>query len=102
VLFVTIDMFIVEVTILEIDLLDQSTFDEKGNGSVDRRPRNDLFLVPQSQKKLIHVKVIVNRENLLDNRLPFRGVAKSLVSDKCTKFSNLVHNDTIIVETQFQ
>jgi len=60
VMFVTINVFIVEMTILEIDLLDQSTFHEEGNGSVNRSLGNYLFLVSQAQKELIHIEVIMN------------------------------------------
>lgn len=74
VMFMTIDMFIMEVAILEEDLFDQSTFDEERDDSVNRSLGNDLFLVSHAEKKLIHIEVIMDRKDLLNDHLPFRSV----------------------------
>ena len=75
-MFMTIDMFIMEVSILEKDLFDQSTFDEERDDPVDRSLGNDLFLVSHAEEKPIHIEVIMNRKDLLDDHLPFRSVSK--------------------------
>lgn len=99
---VTIDMFVMEVTIRKIDLLDQSTLDQEGNGSVDRSLGNYLSLVSQTQKKIIHIKVIMGRKNLLNDRLPFRCVPEPLLLDILSEFLNFVHDETIFIEIHFQ
>jgi hypothetical protein len=97
VISVTVDMFIMEVAILEIDLLDQSTFNEQRKGSVDRGLANGFVLVPQTKKKLIHIEVTVNRENGPDDRLPFRSVPQPFLLDKFPKFLNFIHDRSIII-----
>lgn len=99
VMFVTIDVFIVEVAIFEIDFLDQFAFDEEGKSSVNRGLRNDHFLVSQTQKELIRIKVIMKRENLLNDHLPLRCVPQPLLLDVFPEFLNRVHNLAIIIET---
>lgn len=101
-MFMTVDMFVMEVTVLKIDLLDQSTFNEQGNGSVKRSLRNPLFLVSQTEKKLIYIKVIMERKNLLNDYFPFRSVSEPLLLDIFPKFMNFIHDRTIIIETHFQ
>ena len=73
-MFMAIDMFIMEVAILEKDLFDQSTLDEQRNRSVNRRLGNDLFLISHAEEKLIHIEVVMSRKNLLNDHLPFRSV----------------------------
>ena len=46
VMFVTVDVFIVEVPVLEIDLLDQSAVDEEGDSPVQGGLGDPFFLVP--------------------------------------------------------
>jgi hypothetical protein len=75
VMLVTIDVLIVEVAVLEIDLLNQSTFNKEGDGPVEGGLGDSLLFVPQTQKEIIHVEVIMDREDLLDNRFPLRRVA---------------------------
>lgn len=48
VMFMTIDVLIVEMTVLEIDLLDQSAVDEEGDGPVEGGLGDSFFLVSQS------------------------------------------------------
>ncbi len=104
VMFMSIDMFIVEVAILEKDLFDQSTLDEQGNSSVNRSLGNDLLLVSHAQKKPIYIEVIMSRKNLLNDHLPFRRVPKPSFLDITPEFSNLIHDlaNPIIIETHFQ
>lgn len=102
VMFVAIDVFIVEVAIFEIDLLDQFAFDEEGKRSVNRGLRNDHFLVSQTQKEFIRIEVIMKRENLLNNHLPLRSVPESLLFDVFPEFSDRFHDLAIIIETHFR
>lgn len=102
VMLVTIDMFIVEMAVLEIDLLDKAAFDEEGDGPVQGGLGDPLFLVPQPQEELIHVEVVVDSENLLDDRFPLRRVAKPLFFDVFPKFLDGNHDYTIIIEIHFQ
>ena len=74
-MFMTIDMFIMEVSILEKDLFDQSTFDEERDDPVNRSLGNDLFLVSHAEKKPIHIEVIMDGKDLLNDHLPFRSVS---------------------------
>lgn len=91
VVFVTINVLIMEVTVFEIDLLDEATLNEEGNRSVDRRLGNDLFLVSQPKKKLVHIKVVMIRKDLLNDHLPFRCPPKPSLLDVLSEFLDLVH-----------
>ena len=102
VMFVAIDLLVMEVAVLEIDLLNQSTIDEKRDGPVEGGLGDPLFLVPQPQKELIDIEVIVDRENLIDNHLPFRCIAESLFLNVFAKFLDSVHDLTIIIEIHYQ
>jgi hypothetical protein len=102
VMFVAIDVLIVEMAVLEIDFLNQSAVDEEGDGPVEGGLGDALLLVPQPQKELIHVEVIVDREDLIDNRLPFRRVSQPLFLDVFTKFLYSIHGRTIIIEIHYQ
>jgi hypothetical protein len=73
-MFMTIDMFIMEVAILEIDLLDQAAFDKEGEGSVNRSLGKYLVLFSHTKKKLIHIEVVVDRKNFFNDHLPFWSV----------------------------
>jgi hypothetical protein len=95
----TINVFIVQVTVLEIHLFDQSALDEKGDGSVYRSPGNDSFLISQTEKKLVRIEVIMNREDLPNDHLPFSCVPKSLLSNVCSKSLDGIHGSAIIIET---
>ena len=101
-MLVAIDVLIVEVPVLEIDLLDQSAVNEEGDGPVEGGLGDSFFLVSQSQKELIHVEMIVDREDLIDNRLPFRRVAQPLFLDVFSKFLDGIHVHAIIIEIHYQ
>ena len=101
-MFVAIDVLIVEMAVLEIDFLYQSAIDKKGDSSVDRGLGDPLILIPQPQKELIYVEVIMDCEDLFNNRLPFRRVAKPLFLDIFPKLLNCIHDHTIIIEIHYQ
>ena len=103
-MYMTIDMFVMEVAILEKDLFDQSTFDEERNDSVNRSLGNDLFLVSNAEKKPIHIEVIMDGKNLLNDYLPFRSVSEPFFLDVIPEFLDFIHNlvKSIIIETQSQ
>jgi len=46
VMFVTVNMFVMQMPVLEIDLLDEATFDEKRDRPVNGSLGNSLLLVP--------------------------------------------------------
>jgi hypothetical protein len=102
VMFVAIDVFIVEMPVLEIDLLNQSAVDEERDGPVEGGLGDPLLLVPQPQEELIHIEVIVDREDLIDNRLPFRRVAEPLFLDVFAKLFDGIHDEAIIIEIHYQ
>jgi len=102
VMFVAIDVLIVEMAVLEIDLLNQSAVDEEGDGPVQGGLGDPLLLVPQPQEELIHIEVIVDREDLIDNRLPFRRVAEPLFLDVFAKLFDGIHDEAIIIEIHYQ
>jgi hypothetical protein len=102
VMFVAIDVLIVEMAVLEIDLFNQSAVDEEGYGPVQGGLGDPFFLVPQSQKELIHVEVIVDSEDLINDRLPFRRVAEPLFLDVFSKLLDGIHDRTIIIEIHYQ
>jgi len=102
VLFLAIDVFIVEMPVLEIDLLNQSAVDEERDGPVEGGLGDPLLLVPQPQEELIHIEVIVDREDLIDNRLPFRRVAEPLFLDVFAKLFDGIHDEAIIIEIHYQ
>jgi hypothetical protein len=102
VMFVAIDVLVVEMAVLEIDLLNQSAVDEEGDGPVQGGLGDPLLLVPQPQKEFIHIKMIVDGEDLIDNRLAFRRIPQPLFFDVFAKFLDGVHNSTIIIEIHYQ
>lgn len=99
-IFVSIDVFIIEAASIEINRLDEPAFDEKGDSPVQGCLGDPFSLVPQSQKKSIHIEVVVNREDLLNDRLPLRRPSKPLCLDIFPKFINRIHDPTIIIEIQ--
>ena len=74
-MLVTIDVLIVEVVVLEIDLLNQSTVYKEGDGPVEGGLGDSLLFIPQTQKEFVHVEVIMDREDLINDYLPFRRVS---------------------------
>jgi len=88
--------------VLEIDLLNQSAVDEERDGPVEGGLGDPLLLVPQPQEELIHIEVIVDREDLIDNRLPFRRVAEPLFLDVFAKLFDGIHDEAIIIEIHYQ
>jgi hypothetical protein len=102
VMFVAIDVLVVAMTVLEIDLLNQSTVDEEGDGSIQGGLRDSLLFIPQTQKEFVYVEVIVDREDLINDHLPFRRIPQPLFLDVFAKFLDGVHNSTIIIEFQYQ
>lgn len=46
--------------------------------------------------------MIVDREDLIDNRLPFRRVAQPLFLDVFPKFLDGIHVHAIIIEIHYQ
>ena len=103
-MYMTIDMFVMEVAILEKDLFDQSAFDEQRNSSVNRSLGDNLFLVSHAEKKLIHIEVVMGRKNLFNDYLPFRSVSEPFSLDVIPEFLDFIHNlvKSIIIETQSQ
>jgi hypothetical protein len=101
VMFVAIDVLIVKVSVLKIDLLNQSTVDEEGDGPVEGGLGNPLLLVPQPQKELIDIEVIVDREDLIDNHLPFRRVAEPLFLDVFAKLLDGIHDHTLLLRFNY-
>lgn len=101
-MFMTIDVFIVEMPVCEIDLFYQSTVDQEGDGPIQGCLGDPLLLVPQSQKEFIHIEVIVERKDLLDDRLPFRRVAQPPFPNVSPKLLYGIHDRTIFIENQFQ
>jgi hypothetical protein len=102
VMLVTIDVLVVKVAVLEIDLLNQSAIYKEGDGPVEGGLGDSLLFVPQPQKELIHVEVIMDREDLINDCLPFRSVAKPFFLDIFAKFLYGFHDLTIIIENHYQ
>lgn len=101
VMLVAIDVFVVEVAILEIDFLNQTTVNEERNGPVEGGLGDPLVLVSQTHKEFIDVEVIVDGEDFLDDRFPLRGVSHPLFLDVFPKFLYGVHNTLFLLRLIF-
>lgn len=102
VMFVAIDALIVKVAILEIDLLNQTTVDEKGDGPVEGGLGDPLVFVSQTQEEFIDVEVIVEGKDFLNDHLPLRGVSHPLFLDVFPKFLEGIHDRAIFIEIHYQ
>jgi hypothetical protein len=102
VMFVAIDLLVMEVAVLEINLLNQSTVDKEGDCPIQGGLGDPLLLVPQPQEELIDIEVIADREDFIDNRFPFRCIAEALFLNVFAKFLDSVHDLTIIIEIHYQ
>jgi hypothetical protein len=102
VMFVAIDVLIVEMAVLEIDLFNQSAVDEEGDGPIEGGLGDRFSFIPQTEVEFIHVEVIVDGENLINDRLTLRCIAQPLFPDIFPKFLYGIHGGTIIIEIQYQ
>lgn len=102
VMFVAINALVVKVTILEINLLNQTAVNEEWDGPVEGGLGDPLILVSQTQEEFIDVEVVVDSEDFLNDRLPFRGVSHPLFFDVFPKFLNGIHDHAIFIEIHYQ
>jgi hypothetical protein len=72
--FTSMNMFVVVMTIFEKDLFDQTALYEEGDGSINGCLGNSLLSFLEPQIELVNVKVVVLREDFLYDGLPFRGI----------------------------
>jgi len=101
VLLVAVNVLVVKMTVLEVDLLDQSTLDKKGNRSVYRGLGNTSLSAPETQIKVIHIEMIMGRENLANNHLSLRCVPETSIFDKFPKSVDLVHGCVSLLRFNF-
>jgi hypothetical protein len=102
VMFVAIDVLIVEMAVLEIDFLNQSAVDEEGDSPVEGGLGDSFLLVSQPQKEFIHVEVIVDGKDFLNDRLSLRGVSHPLFLDVFPELLDGIHDHTITIEIHYQ
>ena len=101
-MLVAIDVLIVEMAVLEIDLFNQSTVDEEGDGPVQGGLGDCFSFIPQTQIEVVHVEVIVDGKDLINDRLPLRGIAQPLFPDIFPKLLDGIHDGAIIIEIHYQ
>jgi hypothetical protein len=88
VVFMPIDVFVVQMTILEVGLLDEAALKQQGNGTVDRGLGNFLILTPEQRVKFIHVKMVMDGEYRSDYLFTLWCFSQTLIANKFPEYLN--------------
>jgi hypothetical protein len=67
-----VNVFIMPMPVAEIHFPDEAAVDEQGNSPVDGGLGNLGALLLQLQVEAVHVKVLMNLKNFLEDQLPLR------------------------------
>jgi hypothetical protein len=86
VVFMAIDVFVMEVAVFKIGLLNEAGFQKIRNEAVYGGLGDLFFLVFQPQIELIYVEVIMCGKDLLDDGLTLRGISKPLFANKLSEY----------------
>jgi hypothetical protein len=88
VVFMSIDMFVVQMTILEVGFLDEAALEQQGNGTVNRGLGNFLILTPEQRVKFIHVKMVMDGEYRSDYLFTLGCFSQTLIANESPEYLN--------------
>jgi hypothetical protein len=83
-----IDMFVVQMPILEVGFLDEAALKQQGNGTVNRGFGDFLVLTPEYHVKFIHVKMIMDGEYRSDYLFTLGCFSQALIENEFSEYLN--------------